>query len=129
MDLKPLKKKAQGRALYERHVLVCAGMRQVEGGTCCARADGLTTLKYLDKRLAELKKDGRHFYSTEVQCFKFCRGGPLMVVYPEGTWYGGVTPEVCERIIQEHLLRGRPVGEFAFQHHWLVPFVPEQDGG
>ena len=44
MDLKPLKKKAQGRPPYERHILLCAGMREEEGGTCCARAEGLVTL-------------------------------------------------------------------------------------
>lgn len=126
MDLKPLRKKSHDRPAYERHVLLCAGMRDEAGGTCCARAEGLTTLKYLGRRFQELKKSGRNFYITEAQCLRFCRGGPLMVVYPEGTWYAGITPEVCERIIQEHLLGGRPVEEFAINHHWLTPVAPEQ---
>ncbi len=121
MDLKPLMKKAQGRPTYARHILVCAGMRGEDAGACCARTEGAATLKYLGKRLQELKKQGRHFYYTEAQCLMFCRGGPLMIVYPEGTWYAGVTPEICERILQEHVLEGNPVEEFAFHHNPLTP--------
>ncbi len=50
---------------------------------------------------------------TKAGCFRVCVGGPWLLVYPEGTWYGGVTPERCERILQEHIMQDKPVEEWA----------------
>ena len=48
---------------------------------------------------------------TKADCLRVCADGPIAVVYPEGTWYRGVTVEVAERILVEHLVGGRPVTE------------------
>jgi (2Fe-2S) ferredoxin len=51
---------------------------------------------------------------SKVDCLRVCESGPIAVVYPDGTWYRGVTVEVADRIIDEHLVGGRPVEEHVF---------------
>ncbi len=51
---------------------------------------------------------------SKVDCLRICEQGPICVVYPDGTWYAGVSIEVMDRIIDEHLLGGIPVAEHVF---------------
>ena len=59
----------------------------------------------------------------ETPCLGVCAGGPIVVVYPDGIWYGGVTPRLLERIVVEHLRHGRVVEEAVF-HRLAAPVTP-----
>jgi len=95
---------------YARHVLVCTG------GFCSPDRSGRALYSLLAKLL---EREGLLFGPTRVKrgetpCLGVCAGGPIVVVYPEGVWYAGVTPELLERIVVEHLRDGRVVREAVF---------------
>jgi NADP-reducing hydrogenase subunit HndC len=93
--------------MYRSNVLVC-------GGTGCTASGSAGILEALNAGIAE------HGLGQEVRvvttgCFGLCANGPIVVVYPEGAFYQGVTPDDAREIVSEHLLKGRIVGRLLYQ--------------
>ena len=95
---------------YRRHILICTGPRCAQEGQAQALFDSLGE-KF---KAAGLNDGDLRVKRSRVSCFAACKGGPVMCVQPDGTWYYDVTPENMDRIIEQHLVGGQPVEELVF---------------
>jgi len=106
-------------SFYRAHVVVC-------GGAGCV-SSGCKTVK--QALINELAKAGlsQEVKVIETGCIGTCDLGPILVVYPEGTFYQQVKPEDCREVVEEHLLKGRVVTRLLYQDPMTEKSVPEYD--
>ena len=90
-----------------RHVFLCTGP------SCSTPEIGQAAWDVLKQQLKD-KGLTNVCLRTKAGCLRICCHGPTMVVYPDGTWYHGMTAERIPRFVQEHLVEGKPIAEWVF---------------
>ena len=94
---------------YEKHIFICNNQRDENAPRVSC---GETTGNEIAARFKELIQEHKLRMRVRAQrtsCFAICEKGPIMVVYPEGVFYGGVNLEDVEDIFEQHILNNRPV--------------------
>ncbi len=104
-----------GIGSYRRHVLLCTGPN------CCTPEEGQAAWETLKQQIKQhnLGSGANACYRTKVGCLRICCHGPTMVVYPEGTWYHGMSAERIPTFVQQHLVEGKSIAEWIFAHNSL----------
>ena len=95
--------------LYRSHVLVC-------GGTGCSSSGSAKLIERFEDQLKEKGLD-KEVKVVRTGCFGLCEAGPVVIVYPEGTFYSRVKEEDVDEIVSEHLLKGRKVQHLVYVDH------------
>lgn len=92
---------------HASQVFFCMGAR-------CAHRGAHAMFHHLRRALRDqrgLASGARRVMCARSSCLFPCNQGPLMVVHPDGVWYGGLTPDLLDRIVRDHLLGGQPVAQ------------------
>ena len=95
--------------IYRAHVLCC-------GGTGCTSSGSSQIIERFEQQIQEKGLD-KEVKVIRTGCFGLCEAGPVVIIYPEGTFYSRVKVEDVDEIVSEHLLKGRPVQHLVYTDH------------
>ncbi len=96
------------------HLLLCATPQKA---LCCDPQVGAASWKRLKELLLELDLENSCntkgiVLRSKVDCLRICKSGPILLVWPDGTWYGSVNAKRIETIVREHIVKGNPIEEW-----------------
>jgi (2Fe-2S) ferredoxin len=94
---------------FEHHLFVCTNQRPDGDPRGCCDPDGTEHLHHRFKKAIAARGLKGRVRANRSGCLDQCEHGPTVVVYPEAVWYGGVTPEDVEEIVESHIVGGKPV--------------------
>ncbi|HQB64050.1 MAG TPA: NAD(P)H-dependent oxidoreductase subunit E, partial [Sedimentibacter sp.] len=104
-------------AIFRSHVLIC-------GGTGCTSNKSQLVRKRFEEKIKEVELD-KEVQVVGTGCFGLCEEGPIVIVYPEGSFYSKMTVEKVDEIVDEHLLKGRIVEKYLFKEKAKVEHAEE----
>ena len=93
--------------IYRAHVLIC-------GGTGCTSSGSVKIIDRFEEKLKEHNLENE-IMIVRTGCFGLCETGPIVIVYPEGTYYSRVEPDDVDEIISEHIIKGRKVERLIYK--------------
>jgi len=94
---------------FDKHIFVCTNKREAGHPRGCCDPTGEAELHRVFKTKLALRGAKRVLRVNKAGCLDQCELGPTVVVYPEAVWYGHVTPEDVDEIIDSHIVAGKPV--------------------
>jgi (2Fe-2S) ferredoxin len=100
---------SEDKQYFDQHLFICMNQRD-DGRECCADKGAQAAQKHLKQRVKELGLSGKgQVRINQAGCLDRCEEGPVIVIYPQGTWYTYVDNHDIDEIIDEHLVGGKVV--------------------
>ena len=99
---------------FSHHVFFCTNQRD-DGRQACSQCGAAEARDYMKKRCKELGISGvGRVRINKAGCLDRCESGPVIVIYPEGTWYAGVRGEDVTELAESHMVAGKPLTRLVY---------------
>jgi (2Fe-2S) ferredoxin len=94
---------------YDKHIFICTNQK-AEGKACCGETRGMELVNKFKEVLRDKGLQGK-VRAQRSGCLDACGNGPALVIYPEGTYYGQVTINDVERIVEQHIQNNQKIAD------------------